>query len=150
MADDSTDTQRKHDVDDLDLVRLFTLLLAEWQDSRRDQRETLRLLGALRKQEDRDFMALSGQGQALADQINTNTNKLAAAQTATNKTIQDLVDKLATGTIDAAEFTAAVQPFLDTQGQIADALLKTATDNDPAVTPGAPPIEVVVPPAPSV
>jgi hypothetical protein len=88
------------------------------------------------------LMALNAQGQAIADQINTNTNKLAAAQTAAVKTISDLVEKLATGTIDAAEFATAVAPSLRLQGDIADALLKTATDNDPAVNPGAPPIVV--------
>jgi hypothetical protein len=93
-------------------------------------------------------MALPAEAQTIVDQINTNTNKLGAAQTAWNKTLQDTIDKLSSGQMSVAEFVAAAQPALDAQGQIADALIATASAADPVVTPTAPPIVVPETPVP--
>jgi hypothetical protein len=93
-------------------------------------------------------MALSQDAQAIVDKINTTTNKVGAAITTATTAIKDLAAKVAAGTIDPTEFSAAVQPALDTLDAGADAMTKTATDNDPALNPSAPPIVVPETPVP--
>lgn len=101
-------------------------------------------------------MALNAQAQAIVDAVNASTNKIGAAVSAVGDAVKaastaiaDLAAKVAAGSIDPAELTAAIQPSLDalnsggdTLTAAAAALTKTATDADPAITPGAPPIVV--------
>lgn len=93
-------------------------------------------------------MTLNAQGEELAKTIDDRTNKIAEGLAAVKKSFEDWTAKFAEGSIDAAEFKARTQPSLDLLGDLGEALVKTATDNDPAITPGAPPI--VIPPVPPV
>lgn len=123
------------------------------------QHLTNRLLHQLHRQGEELIMALNAQAQAIVDSNNTVTNKIADAVTsvadaitAGTQAIVDLAAKVVAGTIDPAELTAALQPSVDKLNAAGDTLVAgaaalklVATTNDPAITPGAPPI--VIPPA---
>ncbi len=80
-------------------------------------------------------VTLNTQGQAVVDAIATATSKLGKSITDATTAIADLV-AAKSGNVSVAD----IQPSLDTLTAAADALEKTATAADPAVTPGAPPI----------